>query len=177
MKFNFIIKKDKHYTHSYVGKILLLLYKFLFTNKKELRYNIIFDSSCCYKLPDDDINKLFGFSIGFNHMKNSIRFGWRNLYPSKEIEIFAFYHIDGQFKYRKICNIDIDKQYTYSCVIEKKDDYYFYSLTVFDGENILGSYKSYLFKLKSKANFSYNLFPYFGGNMPAPHDMVIKFKI
>jgi hypothetical protein len=177
MEIDFKIKKGDHYTSSYVFKILLLLYNFIFFRKKELQFDITFGPSCLYKLPEDDINKLFGFSIGHNHMKNSIRFGWRNLYPSKQIEIFAFYHIDGQFKFRKICNVDIGKTYVYNCTIEKKDDHFFYFLNVYDGQNLVGSYKSYLFKIKSKIHFSYNLFPYFGGSYPAPHDMIIKFKI
>jgi len=174
MVINFKIKKDKHFSSNWLYKIFNVFYKCIFIKKKIIEYDITFKNNCLYKSNNDDINKLFGFSIGTNHMENSIRFGWRS--NGKAIKIFAFYHINGQFQYRKVCDVQTNTEYKYICSINKKEDYYYYKLDVYLGDENIGYYKSYNFRLENKIKFSYNLYPYFGGNLTAPNEIDIIFK-
>jgi hypothetical protein len=173
MHINFKINRNEHYTNNWLYKFFNLFHKCVFKHNKILKYDIKFKNNCLYKPKNDDINKLFGFSLGFDHMNNSIRFGWRS--NNKVIEIFAFYHINKQFKYRKICEVLTEKEYKYICSVYTYNEYYFYKLEVYDDEQNIGNYKSYKFKFDNKINFSYNLYPYFGGDLKCPNDMNIIF--
>lgn len=134
---------------------------------------VYFSSSCLYRLNEnyDQINKLFGFSEGYHHW-NSARIGWRCT-DGANIELLAYCYVDGVRISKTLltckpdtwvfCNIqNQDSKYIFkafnskdklrTAVVEKNSKWSFYSL----------------FKL-----FIYNLYPYFGGKIPAPRDMGI----
>lgn len=155
----YTIKKGKHYSGIH-ARIFL---------GKRLRFKAIFDESAIYTSVDPvnqhDINKLYGFSEGpGDHMKNSARFGWRWL--NGKLEIFAYCHNNSIVNSEYITCLDLNKeyefkitQYRYVCFFEVNK-------------------KTALMPRSQPANGSieYYLYPYFGGDEKAPHDITIKIK-
>ena len=155
----YTIKKDTHRsTYSYKkfkGNILV--------------FNAIFDSTAIYTSQKEenqyDINKLLGVSTcGDHHSDNSIRFGWR--WINRNLEIHWFKHECGEFDFGKITDIELDQPYTYEIFVH--DNYYFLSV---DNKTIQ------LDKDCTGKGPSYFLYPYFGGDEKAPHDIDILIKV
>ena len=112
---------------------------------KELRAKVRFHESCLYNhAAEYGVNKLFGFSQGLNHMKNSKRWGWTS--DGKKILLHLFDHIDG-----KIFSEEVD--------------------WVKPGE-----WRELALTSPKKTAVGYRLYPYFGGILPAPHDMDIDIE-
>ena len=154
----FKIKKDNHRSTNQVN----------FFCKDELNFDLILTESCKYQTKEYenqyDVNKLFGISDEGGHMKNSARFGWR--YLNDNLELMVFVHNNGSFYFEKIC--DIQPNIIYNCQINLLSDKY---------EFIVGSNKIYMDRYKPNVNCKYLLYPYFGGNETAPHDIIIKIKL
>jgi len=131
-------------------------------------WNIEFDSSAIYKTVDSlnqyDINKLIGWSdCGTDHMENSIRFGWRWLNDS--LEIHWFKHELGEFSFDLIKRVTLEESHYYELTISTWD----YKMGV-DGTYVHVPRNCVQNKRR------YMLYPYFGGNETAPHDIKIKIK-
>ena len=143
-------------------------YSYNTSKKTSFNWTVIFDSSAIYTTQDSanqyDINKLIGWSdCGKDHTDYSIRFGWRWLNDS--LEIHWFKHVNGNFSFAKICSINLCKPYEYYLLIENNE----YQLCV-DGNCVnIG-------RTCSKNYRKYKLYPYFGGQETAPHDIKIKIK-
>ncbi len=155
----FTIKKGKHRS----------TYSFGYSKDTVFGWNIEFDSSAIYKCVDSlnqyDINKLIGWSdCGEDHMENSIRFGWRWL--NDNLEIHWYKHENGDFSFSKICDVDICKEHSYELTITDWD----YKMRV-DGTCVWVSRNCVY------AGNRYQLYPYFGGDETAPHDIRIKIKL
>jgi hypothetical protein len=135
-----------------------------YTDKKSFSFFIKFDESCVYKTIDptnqEDVNKLIGISDGLSHLKNSARFGWR--YLNGRLEILGYTHFNGVFAFEKICDIEIGKEY--QCDLEIGEDYRF----------SVGDKEISMKRFPKKSGFNYYLWPYFGGNETAPHDINIR---
>ena len=160
----FLIKKGKHYCNQFLHKFLNLL-----TFKKKLQYIVKFNSSCAYSLNEKDqmdINKLFGFSNGFYHHQDSARFGWS--YLNGKIVLHAYCYNNGKRVNSYICRVELEDENKLTIFVED-------SCYVFEVEKLKTGSKSKvkIFKEK-KFSFGYNLWPFFGGNNPAPHDMSIE---
>jgi hypothetical protein len=129
-----------------------------------------FDKSCLYDLGDDpdqfDVNKLFGVSLGHHH-SNSARFGWRA--AGDKIELFYYVYSNKERIHKKIMTCDVGK--SVELTIDIKRDHYEFIAKKENGQ------KSKHIVERPKPVFSnlfiYKLFPYFGGNEKAPHDMRI----
>ncbi len=159
----FIIKKGTHYSNETVFKL-----KNFFNNNNTLQYQVTFDDSCIYELPkedQEDINKLFGFSIGFNHHKDSARFGW--FYQDNTIHLYAYVYDNGVRRSKLIKNLDLNTQYVLT-LVDEGDNWVF---SVDDGWSVIGNVK---IPKSCKFKWGYKLWPYFGGNNPAPHDITIQ---
>jgi hypothetical protein len=139
-------------------------YSLTYTDKKSFSFFVKFDETCVYKTVDatnqEDVNKLIGISDGFSHTKNSARFGWR--YLNGKLEILGYTHFNGKFNFEKICDLEIGKEYQCDLVIG--EDYKF---------SVAGKTIS-MDRFPKKSGFNYYLWPYFGGNETAPHDIEIK---
>jgi hypothetical protein len=168
------IKKGWHYPFPYFGipvPILIRRNK-LFNSTKQF----MFTESCLYDFKDDDqhdVNKLFGFSIGFHH-KNSFRFGWRPNADLTKIEIVGYeYHQGTRIPTISICEVEINKWYEYRmrCYNQIGTLVYF----VDDGYKIIGIADSVI-NSKHRFNWGYKLGLYFGGNKKAPHNIIIYKK-
>lgn len=134
------------------------------------KYEIMFSDNCFYKLgdvDDYDINKLFGISFGLHH-KNSMRFGW-NIDEDK-IAIYAYYYKLGIRFMNKLISINANEVYTFEIKVHDN----FFELSIVNKNHQLINTTN-IAKAKT-VNWGYRLFPYFGGNKCAPHDMEIKMK-
>lgn len=132
-----------------------------------LNFTIILTESCKYQSnsPDNqlDINKVFGMSDGGNHMNNSARIGWR--YYNNKLELHAYTHYNGNFDFKKICDVDADKEY--NCQISYMDGYYNF---------VVNSVSVTMPRFENSDKKKYLLYPYFGGDETAPQDITIKVK-
>ena len=136
--------------------------------KETIEFDVIFDESSIYETEDPvnqaDINKLYGVSDGgSHHMESSIRIGWR--WYNNNLELLWFKHELGELSYGLIETIDVNK--TYRCKIELKSNTYEISV---DNKKVS---TPRLFKGVYK---HYYLYPYFGGDERAPHNISIKIK-
>lgn len=160
----FTIKKGNHYA-SVLRKVNL--------ETPYLSYDIYFDQSAVYetKNPNNqaDINKLFGFSdCNNNHLNNSIRFGWN--WSGESLDIYSYQHLNGDILWSKLGSVEIGKVYRYNIFLFE----WYYEL------EIEGLTKKRI-RIRREGTiceigFYYQLFPYFGGDETAPHDISIYFK-
>lgn len=157
---SYTIKKGNHYSdhnpYEATGLISLSLL-------------VKFDSSAIYQtnqLENQlDVNKLYGFSDnGAQHHMYSARFGWR--WSENSLRLFAYVYNEGQMSYEEITTINIGQ--TYKCSITVSGNRYIFNVDGYVLEMPRAS-------ITSGAE-GYKLYPYFGGNEPAPHDIRIWIK-
>lgn len=137
---------------------------------RHMRFDAYFTNSCLYdttgfsKAEFTDINKLYGFCDANSYVnENSTRIGWRHNGDGK-IEIFAYWHSDGKFAFKKLGET----------VPYQKDEYelwarngnYFYR---FNNVTLDTAVRS----KDAEHGVRFRLWPYFGGNLPAPNDIQI----
>lgn len=111
-----------------------------------------------------DINKLWGFSEGFNHQYNSARVGWG--YSNNALRLFGYVYAKGVRYSAEICTIPFDSDI--SCSIKLSGAYYQITANTITVTLPRGS-------TTTKAS-GYQLYPYFGGDETAPHDITIGIK-
>jgi hypothetical protein len=136
----------------------------------ELRFEARFDDTAIYDLGDPALqtnkNKLLGFSeCNSLHHNNSARFAWQWL--NDRLEIWAYCYVNSQRVETFVGTVPLD---TYSR----------YSLRI--------TAHQYIFQLNNQdpvyvdrgdvcdTGIYYMLWPYFGGEIPAPHDVRIDIK-
>ena len=136
----------------------------------KLQFNAMFDQTAIYEsqipVNQHDINKLMGFSdCNSHHHENSARFGWRWLNDS--LEIHAYVYNDGERSSEYIGIVELNETFAYE--ISMNRDYYVFSLE--------GSEPVHMERTNGcTKGLYYMLFPYFGGNETAPHDILIKIQ-
>jgi hypothetical protein len=158
---NFSIKQGKHYSNFY----------FDFTIKKEIDFTVIFKENCLYPIDKNnensyDINKLFGLSDDYTHMKNSLRIGW-TCENNKNIKLFSFIHNNYQFNSELLCTVNPEEEIKIKLIIYDKE----YGILVYYKDKII--YNKYKRTSNWNIPFRYILKPYFGGNLVAPKDLDI----
>ncbi|MFM2392754.1 MAG: hypothetical protein RLZZ546_736 [Bacteroidota bacterium] len=163
----FTIRKNRH-----SSKLFGFLPHFGFTFKNIIKFSAKFDDNCLYDLHDVDnwdANKLYGVSTSYNHMIQSGRIGWRCL-DGENIEVLAFVHDNHKFLEAQVLGTVKPNEW-FNCSIVVKDYSFFFSFTKNNNTNVI------LIPKKTKGwKFKYKLFPFFGGNESAPHDMTIWIK-
>ena len=137
----------------------------------KISFQFILDESAYYEteIPENqhDVNKIYGMSdFGVRHQKYSIRLGWR--YINNELQLCWLRHEQGIHSSAKIKIIEPDVIYNASIDIKT-----FYYVIVIDNDTTL-------VRRRPEGNWGllrrYYLYPYFGGNEYAPHDITIKIK-
>jgi hypothetical protein len=133
---------------------------------KELVFDVRFDNSAIYSTRSpanqDDVNKLYGFADNDKHHQlYSARFGW--LYRNGQLSLHAYVYNEGQRQVQFISNIEIGK--TYYCSIKVVADKYLFTLN--------GSTTEMIRRATTPVAKGYKLFPYFGGDETAPHEIRI----
>ncbi len=134
-----------------------------------LNFIVKFDSSAIYKTKEAvnqaDINKLYGFSDNNEqHHKFSARFGW--CWNNSSISLFGYTYNNGERSAKFLDSIKIGTQVY--CAIKVSADKYIFSV----GDKVQS-----MPRLSKTTNAKgYKLFPYFGGDELAPHDIRIWIK-
>jgi hypothetical protein len=136
------------------------------TDYRTLKFTVRFDSSCIYKtvLAQNqwDINKLYGFADnGALHHQYSARFGWR--WSEGALRLFAYTYNNGERASKELCTIGIGKDVR--CAITANGEEYIFSVD--DKTTKMPRHSS------TSSARGYQLYPYFGGDETAPHEVRI----
>ena len=133
-----------------------------------LKFTVRFDSSAIYTNKETsnqgDINKLYGFADEGGHHENSARFGWN--WENSKLNLYAYCYVEGERQSFKIGEAVIGNEYT--CAIRLSGDAY-----VFHFNNNIQSIPR---ALSTKTATGYLLYPYFGGDETAPHEVRIYIR-
>ncbi len=131
----------------------------------EMKFKVRFNESAIYTtvLPGNqaDINKLWGFSEGFNNQYNSARFGWT--WYNNALRLHAYVYNKGVRGYKEITSIGIGEEV--DCSIKISGSSYIFTakgISVSMGRGGSGTSAS-----------GYQQFPYFGGDETAPQLITI----
>lgn len=160
----FTIKKGRHYSSPF-----FFLKRFLPSFKKSFHFTVEFDQACLYQLSGEDqldINKLFG--VGCNtifHHKNSVRIGWRST-NNTDIELVSYLYVNSIRQEERILSVVKPYEKT-MCQILFIDEQVIITTTD------INHTKTEVLNISKKQSWGFLLWPYFGGNKPAPHTLQI----
>lgn len=135
----------------------------------EMKFMVKFDSSAIYKTLDPvnqyDINKLYGFSDnGAHHHQYSARFGWR--WSNDSLRLFAYVYNSGQVISKEMGSFELNREI--NCSIRVKGEEY-----IFIADDHFVNMPRHA---STPVGSGYQLYPYFGGDETAPHDIFIWIK-
>lgn len=139
------------------------------TNYTELKFIVRFDSTAIYQTiaPENqyDINKLYGFSDNnADHHQFSVRIGWR--WSDGALRLFGYIYNNGVMSFEELGTISIGTENSCSIKITATD--YMFSLNKITINMHRAS--------TTATATGYQLYPYFGGDETAPHDVHIWIK-
>ena len=142
---------------------------FTSTSYSELNFVAKFDSTAIYSNvnPDNqlDINKLYGFSDNNSpHQQFSARFGWR--WSDNALRLFGYVYNNGIRDSRELGIVSIGTEN--NCSIKVNPKSYIFSLN--------GKIDSLPRTSTTVKATGYKLYPYFGGDETAPHNIYIWIK-
>ncbi len=158
----YVLHKGKHYANNDSTKIEIV-------NVAEMKFTVKFDSSAIYKTVDAnnqyDINKLYGFSDNNEfHHSYSARFGWR--WSDNALRLFAYNYNKGVREFKELAVVAFNKEI--KCGIKISGSNYIF---IVDGvETVMPRAAA------TPKGSGYKLYPYFGGDEMAPHDITILIK-
>ncbi|WP_018613092.1 hypothetical protein [Segetibacter koreensis] len=135
-----------------------------------LSFVVKFDSTAIYKTTDpanqEDINKLFGFSDNnAQHQQYSARFGWR--WSNNALRLFGYTYNNSIRSSKELGSIDIGTEN--NCSIKVSESVYIFTLN--------GKSQTMPRESKTTKAEGYQLYPYFGGDEVAPHNISIWMKV
>lgn len=131
---------------------------------------VMFDESAQYTLEvasdQADINKLTGFSdCTQHHQSESARIGWR--WFNDELQLLAYTYREGNLSFQLMGAVPLNTEINLS--IRMTEDIYQYSGTGL--QSVIMDRTS-----DCESGENYWLWPYFGGDQPAPHEVTIRLK-
>ncbi len=135
----------------------------------ELKFAVRFDSTAVYKtaFPENqyDINKLFGFSDNnADHHQYSARFGWR--WSANALRLFAYVYNAGTVTSKELTMIAVGAET--NCSIKVTTTNYLFTVN--------GNTTQLPRMATTEKAKGYQLYPYFGGDEVAPHQINIWIK-
>ena len=135
----------------------------------ELKFTARFDSSAIYHTLDPinqfDINKLYGFSDNNSgHHSYSARFGWR--WSQNALRLFGYTYNNGVRESKELGIVKIGVEN--NCSIKIAMHQYYFTLN--------GITDSMERSSTTGKALGYKLYPYFGGDELAPHEINIWIK-
>lgn len=135
----------------------------------QLVFKVKFDSSAVYQTADPlnqkDLNKLYGFSDNnAAHHQYSARFGWRWL--NNALHLFGYTYNNSVLTVQEVSTVNVGEEN--SCSIKVDGGKYIYTV---NGTSISMDRAS-----TTTIAEGYQLFPYFGGDEMAPHEIKIWIK-
>lgn len=139
-----------------------------FTAKTTLSFSVIFDNSAIYtsKTAENqyDINKLYGFSdCDAQHHTASARFGWN--WRDDSLRIHAYCYRNGTRVSEELGTLELNKPADLKISIVGSN----YVFTFKGQETVIARGCT-----TTQSNKRYRLFPYFGGDEAAPHNITIS---
>ena len=140
-------------------------------SEQKIAFRAKFNASAQYDLGDpalqSNINKLMGFSDCSNlHHENSARFGWK--WESERLDIYAYCYVAGVRTHEFVGTVDLHTHNLYE-IIATSEEYVF---------SLNGHRKMAIARSSScEAGVNYMLYPYFGGSVPAPHDVTVEIEM
>ncbi len=158
----YVIHQGNHYASGHGGE---------FVQDQTFQFIATFDSSAIYTQQEASprgVNKLRGFSdCGSAHHENSARFGWE--WIDSQLLIYAYTYANSVRAYEVMGAVPLNRDVTYT--IESVDGEYIFTY------RSAGEIKVQRMKrgCSGKGGVRYLLYPYFGGEAVAPHD--IRFKV
>ena len=156
----YVIKKGMHYSDQSDAEVL---------NKAYISVKATFNNSAKYTSYDPvnqaDVNKLIGFSdCGTEHQQNSARLGWS--WNGTGLVIYAYAYVNKKRVIKSMGVVALDKPF--ACSLKATTNHY-----VFKVNDVIDSIPRYC---TSDSAFRYKLFPYFGGDETAPHEISIRIE-
>lgn len=159
---HFTISQGDHYATPRLVEML---------QSDRLVFRAKFDESAVYDLGDAALqsnkNKLLGFSdCNSLHHQNSARFAWQ--WFNDRLEIYAYCYVNSVRTEEFIGSVNLNEENLYEIALTDTE-YVFY----------LNGKTSARIKRESQCNKGvyYMLYPYFGGAIPAPHNVNIDLSI
>lgn len=167
-----IIHKNRHWPG-----VITRLWQFGFNNKPTTSFDITFNESARYILPEDDrydVNKIFGtgYFNGFHH-KDSARFGWNYNTTTNTVSLYAYCYVNGDRIIKPICDVPVSQRVRLIINITMANRY---SFSVYDGTNNWHEIGTTYIEFTHNKKWRYNLGSYFGGNHKAPHNISYKLE-
>lgn len=154
----FNIPANAHYSDGWHFRIFLGL--------TQIHFRARLHESCLYtpiEIPGQ-INKLFGLAFGRHH-NSSGRVGWRS--DGKQIELLSYVYTDKNIRiWRSFGTFDANQWHEFKIRRDK------HNLSI----ELIGGIKHH-FHLVNPMPWGYWLFPYFGGKIPAPHEMMVDVEV
>lgn len=159
---DFIVREGEHYASPRIVQSL---------QSNTLSFSAKFNETAMYHFDDagfqDSKNKLLGFSdCNSLHHENSARFAWQ--WYNDQLEIYAYCYVNGERAEKFIGVVKLHEINRYQ--LKVTDENYVFQLNNQEPINIKRG------NVCDKGIY-YMLWPYFGGTMPAPHDVHISLKI
>jgi hypothetical protein len=153
----YTIEKDSQYCNNSSYKAI---------ETTEMKFTVKFDSTAIYETasPENqyDINKLYGFSDNNSgHHQYSARFGWR--WSDKALRLFAYVYNEGAVLSKELTTIAIGEEI--NCSIKVTGSNYLFTVN-----GVSTQLPRLATTEKAKG---YQLYPYFGGDEVAPHQINI----
>jgi hypothetical protein len=138
-------------------------------NSDSLHFVAVFDHSAIYASKQasnqSDINKLYGFSdCSTIHHENSARFGWN--WHNNSLRIYAYVYKDGIRTSKEMTSLSLEKENEFK--ILKKDGKYIFTVNQAHHTVIPAGCHTQV--------QGYRLYPFFGGDEKAPHQVTIRIK-
>jgi hypothetical protein len=138
-------------------------------------YELLFDESCEYLLNGNrdqwDWNKLYGWSLGFNHHKNSVRLVWRYNPIERVVEVAPYCYINGK---RVLPDKSHIEQIRIGEKIKTSIEILCDTARVTIESDITCRYDFEFSDCEKKPLLG--CWFYFGGNRKAPHDITIRYN-
>lgn len=154
--------REGHFYSTYAVEML---------DRSELSFEAKFDESAVYDLGNvadqSQTNKLLGFSdCNCLHHENSARFGWQ--WFNNRLEIWAYTYVFGERIEEYVGSVTLNVYHRYSILID--GDHYEFRL---DDNPVVNMKRGKICDVGAY----YLLFPYFGGHIPAPHEVTIAIRM
>ena|SRR5688572_9465229 len=156
----YLIKTGEHYSDQNLFSEL---------ETSVLKFVVKFDSSAIYStvLAENqyDINKLYGFSDNdANHHQYSARIGWGC--SENELRLYAYVYNEGVITSKEITSVLVGSEIQCSIVVSSAS-------YIFKVDNYTEGLPRAATTVKAKG---YRLYPYFGGDETAPHDISVMIR-
>lgn len=158
----FVTGKGEHYAYPRVVESL---------QSRILAFDAMFNETAIYDFGDPALqsnkNKLLGFSdCNSLHHENSARFAWQ--WFNKRLEVYAYCYVNGERIEKFVGVVDLNEFNHYR--IEISEDHYDFILN--------NETPVYVDRGNTCERGVYHmLWPYFGGHIPAPHDVQVFIRV